>query len=333
MLRIVAAGVLAFVITACGDDDAEDSVAAPPQETEEVTVILDWLMEASYAQLLYGIENGIFADHGIELEIIPGQGSDLAMGQINEGEVDFAFTDLETYLVQRIEGDADATALYAWLNQPTIGVAALEPIETAEDMVGTTWGTVGFSSGPQVLPFVLEENGVDPDQVTIERLDFSVLYPALLEGQLDSVEAHVPGSAEGLILDAEEQDITVHFTPLSDWGLRGYSKMLVAPNDTIDEDPDLVRRFVAALHESMTEAMANASTEDIGELLVDFDEQLDPEVQALVWEDFKAVVEDPGPLDPSVMQETLDRMADVQTLDTSSVEVDELYTNEFIPSS
>jgi NitT/TauT family transport system substrate-binding protein len=283
-LNIPVLGIaLIALVTACGGEGAATTTTTPPAttgpgettttaqattsaaaaEVVEVSVILDWLMEASYAQLLYGVENGIFAQHGLDVEIISGMGSDLAMGQINEGEVDFAFTDLETYLVQRANGDTDTTAVYAWLNQPTIGIASLTPIENPEDMVGLSWGTVGFSSGPVLLPFVLEQNGVDPSTVTIELLDFSVLYPTFLQGQLDSVEAHLPGSAEGLILNADKQGIDVYFKPLSDWGLRGYSKMLIVPNETLATNPDLVERFVAAIHESMLEATANATTEAV----------------------------------------------------------------------
>jgi hypothetical protein len=69
------------------------------------------------------------------------------------------------------------------------------------------------------------------------------------------------------------------------------------------------------------------------DLLVAFDPQTDREIQGLVWENFKQVVTDPGPIDPQVIQETLDRLA-LQGLDASGMSVDDdLYTNEFIPSS
>jgi NitT/TauT family transport system substrate-binding protein len=345
----------AFLVAACGEDaaDTTSTDAAPattattdeaPATTEgepgttstamaepaEVSVILDWLMEGSYAPLLWGIDQGIFAEHGLDVDVIAGQGSDLAMGQINQGEVDFAFTDLETYIIQRANGDTDTTAIHAWLNQATIGVASTEPIEEPTDMVGKSFATVGFSSGPRLLPFVLEENGVDPSSVTIELLDFSVLYPTFLRGEFDTAEAHVPGSAEGLIASAAEQGIEVQVKLLADWGLQSYSKMLIVPNTTIADDPDLVSRFVAATHESLVDAMENATDDHIAALLVEFDAQIDGELQKQVWASFKRVVQDPGPLDPLVIETTLDRLVEIQDLQ-HDLTAEDLYDNSFIP--
>lgn len=327
---VAAMAMGAIALVGCGGDD--DDAASGDQDLREVSVILDWVMEATYAPLLYGVEHGIFADHGIDLDIIPGQGSDLAMGQINENELQFAFTDLETYLIQRADDETPTTAVYAWLNEPTIGIVSTEPIEQPEDIVGMSWGTVGFSSGSVVLPFVLAQNDVDPSSVTIEVLDFGVLYSSLFEGAIDSAEAHIPGSWEGVLIEAREQGRDIFFIPLSEWGLESYSKMLVVRDDTIDEDPDLVSDVVAAMHESLTTAMAEATEEEIVTLLQDFDPQAEEEQATLTWENFLAIVHDPGPLDAGIVEATLERLQETQSLDISGLDPGSLFDNSYIPT-
>jgi NitT/TauT family transport system substrate-binding protein len=318
--------------SAAASTGASAAPSASPLAVVKHSVMLEWLLEPPYAPFLWGKEKGYFEEVGIDLDLIPGQGSDLAMTQINEDKVDFAFTDLETYLVQRAAGQTPTTAVFALLNQGTTGIVSNFPIETLADMSGHSWGTVGFSSGNVVVPYILEQNGVDPSTVEIQILDFGVLYASLFDGTIDSAEAHYPGSWESVMVQARELGKTVYFTPLSEFGLKTYSKMMIVRDDIIESDPDLVRRMVGAMKRSADEAMANATDAEVFDLMRTVDEQADEEVTGLVWQGFKDVVENPGPLDPAVITDTIARLEATQGLD-SEIVVEDVYTNEFLPSS
>ena len=151
-----------------------------------------------------------------------------------------------TYVVQQAAGLTPTTAIFVLLDDATSGVVSTTPLETLADMEGTTWGTVGFSSGNVILPYILELNDVDPSTVTIELLDFGVLYASLFDGTIDSAEAHKPGSWEQVMVEARDLGIDVSYLRLADWGLDSYSKMLIVRDDMIESDPDLVRRMVGA---------------------------------------------------------------------------------------
>lgn len=338
---------LALVVGACGGGTTS-SPSAPAQTSlpsatatasptgtpipvVKYSVMLEWLIEPPYAPFLWGKEKGYFEEAGIDLDLISGQGSDLAMSQINEDKVDFAFTDLETYLVQRAANQTPTTAVFVLLSQGTTGIAANFPINTLADMSGHSWGTVGFSSGNVVLPYILEQNGVDPTTVKIEILDFGVLYASLFDGTIDSAEAHYPGSWEGVSVQARELGKTVHFAPLSKFGLKTYSKMMIVRNDIIESDPDLVRRMVGAMHRSLSEALASATDAEVIALMKTVDEQADDEVNGLIWKGFKEVVPTAGPIDPIVIEDTIKRLKAIQGLEGELV-VDDVYTNEFLPT-
>ena len=295
------------------------------------SIALEWLLEPPYAPFLWGEQQGYFAEAGIDLDLIPGQGSDLAMAQINEDKVDFAFTDLETYIVQRAADQTPTTAVFVLLGEGTTGIAANFPIETLDDMSGHSWGTVGFSSGTVVLPYILEQNGVDPSTVTIEILDFGVLYASLFDETIDSAEAHHPGSWQEVLVQARDLDKTVYFAPLSDFGLNTYSKMMVVRDDVLESDPDLVRRMVGAMHRSLEEGLATLTDDQVFDLMRSQDEQADEEVTALVWQGYKEVNPSTQPIDPAVITDTIARLEATQDLETD-LTADDLFTNEFLPS-
>ena len=308
----------------------------PPPSSSSLPIVkesvpLEWLIEPPYAPILWGKDQGYFTEAGIDLELLPGQGSDLAMSQINEKKSKFAFTDLDTYIVQRAAGQTDTTAVFVLLGEGTTGIAANFPINTLADMSGHSWGTVGFSSGNVVLPYILEQNDVDPKTVTIEILDFGVLYASLFDGTIDSAEAHQPGSWEQVMVQAEDLGKTVYFAPLRNFGLNSYSKMMIVRDDVLESDPDLVRRMVGAMYRSLSEGLVNLTDDEVFELMKTADEQADEEVTALVWKGFKEVNPVAQAIDPAVITDTIERLEATQGLEGDLV-VDDLYTNEFLPS-
>jgi ABC-type nitrate/sulfonate/bicarbonate transport system substrate-binding protein len=173
-------------------------------------------------------------------------------------------------------------------------------------------------------------NGADASTLEVVPLDFSALYPSLFEGAIDSAELHRPGSWQNLKSQAEAQGIPLFFVPLSDWGLRSYSKNVIARQTFIDADRDLVARFVRALDAAVNDTLANATPEEIFALLDAADAQLPEAPTLLDFEDFRAAVGDPGPVDPEVVQYVLDLIKQTQGIETD-LNVDAVYTNEFIP--
>jgi ABC-type nitrate/sulfonate/bicarbonate transport system substrate-binding protein len=176
---------------------SEPSPSPSPIPVEDVAVQLDFNISASSGALLWGIDQGIFEKYGINLDIIVGEGSDLALQQIDAGNVDFAYIDGSNYTAARVQGVTETTAIYALQNISTTGIASKEEINDPEDMIGKSFGTVAQSSGRQKIPLVLEMNDVDAAQVPIELMDFSVLYPSLFQDVIDTAEVGMPGQLGG----------------------------------------------------------------------------------------------------------------------------------------
>jgi ABC-type nitrate/sulfonate/bicarbonate transport system substrate-binding protein len=253
------------------------------------------------------------------------------MQQINENKVQFALSDLQTYLGLRARNQTPTTAIMTYIDAPTIGIVSNEPINSPNELSGKSWGVVTYSAGRALLPLILEANGIDPKTVTIELMDVSVLYPSLFERKIDSAEAHITGTLPSVMLGAEKAGKKVYFTSLSDWGLKGYSRILIARDDVIQSDPSLVRRVAAAILKSTNEARENASDDEILNLILKAEPQISrPEAQ-LQWTQFKQVVKKPGAIDPQIIEANLTYLAETQNLRTD-LRPEQLFTTAFVPT-
>lgn len=344
---VLLVGLIVSLVAACGGSQATPTASSPatspppagtpspaasptPLTPEDVAVMLDFYPDTIYAPLQRGIELGYFADEGINLEIVPSSGSSLTLQELASGNVDFAFASFARYAQERLENEGDSRAIYAYFNSPTVGVVATFPLEDPADLVGKSFGTVPFSAGRVQLPYVLEDNGVAVDDVAIELMDFSVLYATLFDGGIDAAEMHLPGD-ESLFVAAEEQNKTVHFKRLADWGFKDYSKTLIASGSVIADNPDLVSRMVRAIHRSLTDALANATDAEIFDSLKALDDQATEEGATAGWANVKDLIDgEPGAFSSDVAAYVLD-LARSATDATTDLTPGDLYTNDFLP--
>jgi NitT/TauT family transport system substrate-binding protein len=316
--------------TIAASQAASVAPSASPIPVEKVSVQLDFVISSTSGSILWGISKGYFKEQGIDMDLIPGKGSDLALNQIDSGNVAFAFIDGSNYIAARAKDLTKTTAIYALQNISTTAIASKVELKDPKDMIGKSFGTVAQSSGRQKIPLVLKQNGVDPTKVPIELMDFSVLYPTLFEGKIDTAEVGLPGSWEGALLSAKEQGITLYVKLISDWGYRDYSKLLIVSDKTIADKPDLVKRMVAALTKSQADALANATPEQIFDLVVAVDPQTPKEKAVLEWQDVQQYIKNPGPMDDATFQFQLDVLKSSGT--TTTLKPADLYTNAYIPA-
>ena len=126
-----------LIIASCGSGSSEATPTTEPAQVEltPVAVQMHFLPEPSWGTHLYGIEHGIFEAHGIELELIPGQGSNFTMQQLNENRVQFGQASLIAYLASRAEVGSETMAVFSAIDHPQAGILSTTPAETLEDLM------------------------------------------------------------------------------------------------------------------------------------------------------------------------------------------------------
>lgn len=239
----------ALVLTGCGGaSETPASEGDGGGELTDVTLMLNWYPYGEHAAFYYGVEEGIFEEHGINLTIQAGQGSTKTAQAVGQGQVDFGWADTPAVLANIDKGVAiKSVGVFLQTTPSAVQVFADSGIKTPEDLKGKTIAVSAGDAPTTTFPAYLEAVGLSESDVTQQNLDAAGKIAAMLSGQVD-----------GLIGFAHDQGPTiaaksgkdVEYLRYSDAGLNFYSNGLVAPTSTIESDPDLVKALVAATSEA-----------------------------------------------------------------------------------
>src|SRR3954451_24133751 len=98
-LRHLAAVLVPVVVftSACGTTDKGVSFGGD-RDLEPVTLTLNWYPYGEHAPFYYGVKQGIFKKHGIDLKIQAGQGSGKTVQAVGGGQTDFGWADTSALL-------------------------------------------------------------------------------------------------------------------------------------------------------------------------------------------------------------------------------------------
>jgi len=241
---------------------------------DSVTLQLNWLPSGQKVAPYAGREAGLFEERDIDLEIVRGFGSSDTLTKVASGAADFGYVDLATLMTagEDVIGEVEAImSLYS--KSPHAIITTTETgIESLGDLAGRTVATSPFSSSNLFLPTVLAQVGVAMDDVTIEEVEAAALTPLLIQGRVDAAVLWSPDVAFVAPL-AQEAGTEAIVLPFTESGFNMYGLAVIAAASTIEENPDLVARFVEALHRS--HAIARDDPAGAAEALVAAEPQLE----------------------------------------------------------
>ncbi len=173
------------VLTGCGDSGE----ASKDGKTE--MVLNEVAHSIFYAPMYVAIEEGYFAEAGIELTLVTGFGADKTMTAVLTGEADIGFMGSESTIYTYAGGTEDYVVNFAQLTQRAGNfLVSREPIEDFTwDMVKGRDVLGGRAGGmpEMVFEYILEKNGIDPaTDVSIDQsIDFGSTAAAFSGGQGD----------------------------------------------------------------------------------------------------------------------------------------------------
>lgn len=157
-----------------------------------------------YAPMYVAIEEGYFAEEGIDLELVTGYGADKTMTALLSGEADIGFMGSEASVYTYLQGAEDYAVNFAQLTQRAGNfLVSRAPIENFDwSMLKDSYVLGGRKGGmPQmVFEYILKKNNINPDtDLTIDTsIDFG------------STAAAFSGAKEG---DTGYAEFTVEFEP------------------------------------------------------------------------------------------------------------------------
>jgi NitT/TauT family transport system substrate-binding protein len=240
------------------------------------------------------VQEGIFAKHGIDLQVDAGQGSTKTAQAVGSSKVDFGWADAPAVLSNIDKGvDIKSAGVFLQTTPSAVQVFADSGIETPQDLSGRTIAVSAGDAPTTTFPIYLEKVGVAEDQVTQQSLDAAGKMAAMLAGRVDGLIgfSHDQGPT---VADKSGRD--VHYLRYSDAGLNFYSNGLIANTATIEGDPELVQSMVDATSEAFAAAVADPDA--AVEAMVGKDPQMPPrEVLLEQWKQTIPLLSTPATAD------------------------------------
>lgn len=212
---------------------------------DRVNFQLDWLPGGDKAPVYVGVQQGFFADEGLEVKISSSRGSTDALTKIATGQAEMGSADIGALMAARAQDTLPISAVYMIFNQAPHAFFTLESsdINTITDIAGKKVATSPFTSSNAFMPLVLRANNMPTDAVTLTKSDPGALGPMLMTGNTDAIIAWVTNIAL-FQAQAASAGNRIRVLPWSDAGLELYSSAIVASDTFLKDRPEVAKRFM-----------------------------------------------------------------------------------------
>ncbi|HEY0450923.1 ABC transporter substrate-binding protein [Actinophytocola sp.] len=243
-----------LLLGACAPGSGNDSGggAAGGGGGDKVTLTLNWVPYGEHAPFYYGVQQGFYADEGIDLDIKPGNGSGTVVKQVAQNQTTFGWADTPP-LLKGVSSGMPVKSVGVFLQK---GPASLEflsdqNITKPQDLKGKTVGGTPGDAMYATFPAWLKANGMAEGDVKVVNMDAANKIAQLAEGQVDAIMGFFHD--QGPTIEARTGK-KVDYLLYADSGLNMLGTGIVVNDKTLADNKDLVTRFVRATQKSWAEA-------------------------------------------------------------------------------
>ncbi|HBP45793.1 MAG TPA: ABC transporter substrate-binding protein [Flavobacteriales bacterium] len=238
---------------------ASMSMAMTSQAATNIQFALDWKFEGPSAPYFLAIDNGHFANAGLEVEISPGKGSLDAIPKVATGAFPVGFADINS-LIKFLDQNpgAPVTAVMMVYDKPPFAVVGRKSlgISGPGDLEGSVLGAPPPDGAWAQFPSFAKANNIDIGKIKVEPVGFPTREPMLAEGKVDSVTGFSFSSYLNLVrLGVPEDDISTIL--MADHGLRLYGNAVIVNTDFAAANSDTVKAFLGAVAAGWKDAIAD----------------------------------------------------------------------------
>ena len=268
------------------------TVALPATAQDKVRLLLDWFVNPDHAALVVAKQRGLFAKHGLDVELIAPADPNAPPKLVAAGQAEYAVSYQPTLQMLVAEG-LPLVRVGVLVAQPLNSLVALEdgPVKTIADFKGRKIGYSISGFEEALLGAILEKAGLGLKDVTLVNVNFA-LTTALMSKQVDGVI--------GAFRNFELNDLELHKAKGRLWtvetsGVPTYDELiLVAKRETVDVAR--TAKLLAAIAEATTWLRANPA--EAWEIFARSGKEQDNALNKLAWKDtLPLLASDPTALD------------------------------------
>ncbi len=298
-------------------------------DPDQVTIQLKWSHSAQFAGIYLAYDQGFYAEEGIELSVLPGgigeNGLIDGIDQVMSDQAQFGIWSGDSLISANNQGKSVIGLSAIFQINPTAYFSLAESgIETPIDLAGKS---VAVGNGNLYLPSVLGNVGLTLEDIEVQPLGFD-LTP-LLTGEVDVWSGYLTDQVARLESEGYELNVILAY----DYGAFVYSDILFTTNELVQENPDLVQRFVRATMRGWEYALSYP--DEAVAATLKFDPTLDV---ASLEREMRASIplidagrQVLGEMDDTIWQTTQSILLENDVIN-GPIDLTEVYTNEFLLS-
>lgn len=295
--------------------------------TDQVSVQLKWVHQAQFAGLYAADRKGFYAEENIDVTLKPGgidMPPDKMITDLITGETTFAIVGADQLLTARSQGKPIVAIAVVFQRNPFVYISLKgSGIRRPQDLVGKK--VMVSPNGEIQHKALLEKLGIDPN--AIEYIPYKRDVTPLITGQIDAHMVYRTGT--GLAFD--ETGYELNFIWVDDYGIRFYVDTIMATEQLVQQNPELVTRFLSATVRGWYYAIENPA--EAVDMTLQYDATLDKSVQERMMETQTPLIHtgeaEIGRMEYCVWQQMHQMLLDSGIL-AQPINVYEAYTMQFL---
>jgi NitT/TauT family transport system substrate-binding protein len=224
---------LAALLVAAGTASAAD----------KASLRLNWYLGGLHSPFYLGVERGYYRDEGIDLTLNEGRGSAAAAQIVGAKGDTFGMSDAGSLMLAASKG-MPIRSVFSLLASSDFAIISLEEsgIKSPKDLEGKTVASSAGDALTQLLPAVIEANGLSREKIKVVFMDPPAKPVALMEKKVDALL----GGASDQFWLVKYKGFKPTRLMFADIGVDTIGMTLHAHTDTLKDNPDMVRRFLKA---------------------------------------------------------------------------------------
>jgi NitT/TauT family transport system substrate-binding protein len=304
---------------------AAAALAATP-----VTFQLNWVPGGPNAGFASALAQGFYKDAGLDVTLVPGNGSGNTAQLVASGRAQIAYADAVAVMQLVAKGAPMKVLATVYQSNPNEVMALKKTgIKSIKDLAGKKVGVPSGSSQTTMLPLFLKANGLKESDMTLLNMPPTAMVPALLQGQVDAIL----GSMDAYQIQAESQGAQLDTWRFADYGVPTVSTSIFANDTYIKEHPDVVRKFIAASLKGWSFALDHPekAIKDLKQVFPEMNEKTATAELAAIGPLFcSGGAKYIGKAEDALWVKTQDLLSEVKLLPAGQ-DPKSYYTNEYLP--
>jgi NitT/TauT family transport system substrate-binding protein len=312
--------------------------AQAPAAPTKIVFSLDFIPLGRHAPWYAALAEGYFKDEGLDVSIIPAQGTAQVIQAVESGVANIGFVDVPSVAIARSNGSKLKMVAVNYQKAPyaifslSTGANVTEP----KQLEGLNLGSGAGSFTPKIIQGFMTQKGLDPAKLTISNVAPPARATMLLAGQIPAIEFFVMAKP-GLEAGARDAKAELRTFLLADHGLELYANGIAATEDTIAKNPDVLKRFVRAGLKGWKFAIDNPEKAAADQIKYVASLKPDGIVAEIKVVADLAVTADTrrnglGWFDPAKMQSNLDFVVNYVGMSGKAPEATDIYAAGFLPT-